>query len=148
MYEPLRIIRGDDKIAVYCHRCNSEKGKYIRIMENGILNFDCNPNNKLNCSAFSVLMLHDLRYGVGQKVTVRLKGTVKGTAVVRVISTFTFDKINDHVSYLDSGCCVEKCRDLLKKKYRNRPGIYWETQLLDFVLFVYEEKETMKSLFR
>ena len=76
-----------------------------------------------------------------------LKGIWKGNAKILQASTITLDRINLPMAKLDSGLMPEECRRLISNLYRNRPGINWEVQQLDYLLLEYINESKEPKLF-
>ncbi len=75
-------------------------------------------------------------------------GTVVQPTLRRVKSaTLTLDRINLPMAKLDSGLLPDECRRLIKSLYKNRPGINWETQPLDYILLEYIKESKEPNLF-
>jgi hypothetical protein len=96
------------------------------------LNFSTNWNNKLNNKAFTTLRLSN-RFCVGDKIEITLKD--KKICNVEIIdkACFTLDKINNYISYLDTGYSPDECKNILKKMYKN---FDWGMQKIYFYLMV------------
>ena len=62
-------------------------------------------------------------------------------------ATLTLDRINLPIAKLDTGLLPDECRRLIKSLYKNRPGINWETQPLDYILLEYLKESKEPSLF-
>ncbi|MDR0834622.1 MAG: hypothetical protein LBN93_10655 [Candidatus Symbiothrix sp.] len=117
-------------------------------MENQILQFQNNWNNKLNCKAFTTLRLrNDKKYHTGAKFEVQLKGVSKGTATVKAVSYCQLDKISDYFAYLDTGYPADECRKIIREMYKKYPTLNWATQDIVFVLLVFDDKKEMNNLF-
>jgi hypothetical protein len=99
------------------------------------LGFSKNWNNKLACPYFTTIRLHDpKRFYVGAEFDIVLqKKTLKGARIIDVRS-FTIDRINDFISYLDSGLNAGDLTIMLQTMYKNY-CVNWNNQLLDFILF-------------
>lgn len=135
LYEPFEIFRRTERFEPYCWYCRGA-GKIIKIMVEN-LDFSYNWNNKLNCTAFSTIRLrNNLKFYVGAKVNVRLKGEDRGTATIVSVSHFTIDKINESIARLDTGYSAEKCGEIIRTMYKNKP-IDWNRQQLCFCVLVY-----------
>jgi hypothetical protein len=101
------------------------------------IDFSYDWNNKLHCKAFTTLRLHNpAKFQVGNEYQIELKGERLGTAQIISIKSFTIDKLNDFISYLDTAYNAERCDALIRTMYKNK-NINWNTQLLDFILFYY-----------
>jgi hypothetical protein len=94
------------------------------------------------CSYFTTLRLHQPhRYYIGAKFKiVLLKRTIKTAKIINVKS-FTINKINDFISYLDTGMTAGDLMMMLQTMYKNY-HVDWDTQLLDFILFGTLTKDT------
>ena len=97
------------------------------------LEFEDNFNNKLNCQCFTTIRIHQ---------PVR-----KGNARIIHATTITMDRINLPMAKLDTGLSLEECQRLIKSLYKNRPGINWKTQPLDYMVLEYVKESKEPSLF-
>ena len=96
------------------------------------LEFEENFNNKLNCTCFTTIRLHHpVRNAIGAVKQIYLKGVWKGNAKIMYAA----------------GLLPDECRRLIKSLYKNRPGINWETQPLDYILLEYLKESKEPSLF-
>ena len=109
-------------------------------MENEVLKFSYNWNNKLNCLCFSTIRIrNDRKYYVGAKKIIQLKGEQKGVVTIVSVSYFTIDKLTEAVSRLDTGYSIDKCRDIIKTMYKNS-NLNWDKQQFVFCVLAYDEK--------
>lgn len=142
-----RVARGGGHHALYCFHCKQQNGKYYKVMEER-LEFEKNFNNKLNCDCFTTIRLHHpVKNAIGAIKQIYLKGVWKGNAKIMNASTITLGQINRTMSKLDTGLLPEECRRLIRNLYKNRPGINWETQPLDYILLEYIRESKEPSLF-
>jgi hypothetical protein len=110
------------------------------------IKFSYNWNNKLNNKAFTTIRLHNPnKYQQGKQYRIECKGELKGIAVLHEIRVFTTDKLNDFVTYLDTGYNVHDTIKLLKTMYKNS-NIDWNRQRLDFCLLVYQKEDKRVKL--
>ena len=146
-YTVCRVVRTSNKWMVYCFKCKQQTGKYYKVMDER-LEFEENFNGKLNCRCFTTIRLHHpVRNAIGAVKQIYLKGIWKGNAKILQASTITLDRINLPMAKLDSGLMPEECRRLIRNLYRNRPGINWEVQQLDYLLLEYINESKEPKLF-
>ena len=132
---------------IYCFKCKQSNGKYYKVMDER-LEFEDNFNNKLNCQCFTTIRIHQpVRNAIGAVKQVYLKGVWKGNAWIIHATTITMDRINLPMAKLDTGLSPEECRRLIKSLYKNRPGINWKTQPLDYMVLEYVKESKEPSLF-
>ena len=62
-------------------------------------------------------------------------------------ATLTLDRINLPVAKLDTGLLPDECRRLIRTLYKNRSGINWEAQQLDYLLLEYINESKEPKLF-
>ena len=102
-----------------------------------IIKFSQNWNGKLNCTAFTTIRLHNpQKHQIGQYYEIQHNSHTKGIAKLIDIETFTIDKINERVAYLDTGYSREKTINIIKNMYKNF-GLNWDTQQIDVLLLIY-----------
>ena len=112
------------------------------------LEYTENPNGKLNSQCFTLIRLHHpVKNAIGAVKQIYLKGVWKGNAKIMHAATLTLDRINLPIAKLDSGLLPEECRRLIRTLYKNRPGINWETQPLDYLVLEYLKESKEPSLF-
>jgi len=103
------------------------------------IKFSYNWNNKLTNKAFTTIRLHNPhKYQHGKQFKIECGGQLMGVSVLQDVRTFTIDKLNSFITYLDTGYNVAETIKLLKTMYKNS-AINWSTQKLDFCLLVYEK---------
>lgn len=100
------------------------------------IKFTYNWNNKLDCRAFTTLRKANERYWkIGETYKVYIKDGKScrfiGSAMLKAKRSFHLNKINNFVSYLDTGYSVAKTIDIIQKMC-NQPN-----PPLDYLLFVY-----------
>lgn len=133
---------------IYCFKCKQQIGKYYKVMIERI-EFTQNWNGKLNCNAFTTMRLHNpVKYCVGAVKQIYLKGVWKGDAKILDVRCIHLSDINLFISYWDTGLSPEDCRQMLRNMYKNRPGINWETQLIDLCLLEYQKESKEPILFK
>lgn len=147
-YTVCRVDRKEGKWMVYCFKCKKSNGKYHRVMEER-MEFNENCNNKLNCNCFTTIRLHaPIQNAVGAVKQVYLKGVWKGNAKIVHAATIRLDQINLPMAKMDAAMLPEDLRRLLKACYKNRPGINWDTQLLDYMVLEYQKESKEPTLFK
>lgn len=143
-----RIDRKNSKMGISCMRCKQTKGKYYKVDINRELEFTTNWNNKLNCECFTTLRLYNpVKHCVGNRFSVRLNGHHKGYAKIIAVSPIRLEQINEFIARLDTGYSSEECRDIIRKMYKNKTYINWNSQLLAFCLLKYDRDERAPKLF-
>lgn len=146
-YTVCRVDKKEGKWLVYCFKCKQQNGKYHRVMDERF-EFDKNYNNKLNCQCFTAIRLHaPVLNAVGAVKQIYLKGFWKGDAKITHAATIRLDQITLPIAKLDTGLLPEECRRLIKRSCKNRPGINWETQLMDFLVLEYIKESKEPVLF-
>lgn len=147
-YTACRVERKEDKWLVYCFKCKQQTGKYHKVMTERI-EFSKNWNAKLCGEVFTTMRLHDsVRNCVGAVKHIYLKGRWKGDARIIDVRRIRLSDINLFVSMLDTGLRPDECRKMLRALYKNRPGINWETQLIDLCLLEYLKESKAPRLFK
>lgn len=107
-------------------------------MDKQRLEFEQNWNNKLNCSSFTTIRLHNPRkYCVDAVMSVYLKGIWKGDAKVIDVKTISLDQVNNYISLLDLGLPPDRAKETIRSLYKKQPYVNWQTQQLDLVLLEY-----------
>lgn len=111
----------------------------------GTIVFTHNWNKKLGNDAFTTIRLrNDKKYFIGQTYYIDLNHSKRkismGVAVCRDIKHFTIDRLNNFISYLDTGYNVDECKRIIHTMYKNSvPPVNWETQELSLILLVKEK---------
>ena len=112
------------------------------------LDFSYNWNSKLRCRNFTTLRLrNDGKYHKGARFEVSMQGYPKGKAKVVDVKIIKLDQINEWIARLDTGYSAQETKDIIKKMYKDKPCINWETQELLYVLLAWENQEAMQTLF-
>ena len=104
-YTVSRVVGTSGKWMIYCFKCKQQNGRYYKVM-NERLEFEENPNNKLNGQCFSLIRLHHpVRNAIGAVKQVYLKKgsdwVWKGDAKITHAATLTLDRINLPMAKLD-----------------------------------------------
>ena len=142
------VYKTTNKYACYCFKCKQQTGKYYRVMDERI-DFDFNPNGKLNCQCFMILRLHNpIKWALGAIKLIYLKGIFKGSAMVVENCTIPYDRISRFIAKLDCAGLAEDSRRMLKELYKDRPGIDMEKQEIDLVVLEYMKGSKEPELFK
>ena len=96
------------------------------------LNFSYNWNNKLDCKVFTTLRLSN-RFEINNSIKITLNKKEIGYGKIIGKKSFKLKDINDWVAYIDTGYNAEKCKNILKKMYKNK-NINWNEQIIYFYL--------------
>lgn len=75
---------------------------------------------------------------VGNVVTVKNRGLTMGQATVVAVRTFPFSKINDNLSFLETGKPAAYLAEVLRRQHGNK--VYADTQL-DHVVLKYTKRD-------
>ncbi len=142
----MRVTRKGSKFGVRCWKCEQEKGRYYKVEYNRELDFGTNWNNKLNCCVFTTIRLYNpIKYCVGNRFDVRLKGQHKGYAILLEVKKIYLDQINEFTARIDTGYSAEECRKMIETMYKNR-RVDWKSQPLAFCLLQYDKQENEPKL--
>jgi hypothetical protein len=102
------------------------------------VDFSYNWNNKINCKAFTTIRLsNSQKYIVDREYWIRLKSEIKSKAILRAVNHFTIDKLNDFISFLDTGYNAFECKKILRRMY---PKVDFERNTLCLILFEQVER--------
>lgn len=102
-----------------------------------VIKFTTNWNNKLSCSAFTSLRLHNpTKFIVGREFSVMLNGRKMGTATLVTKYTLRVNQLNNYICYLDTGYNLQQTIGILEKMHS---GINLETARFDLCLFTYQK---------
>lgn len=146
-YTVSRVEKKEGKWMIYCFKCKQQTGKYYRVMDERI-EFEENYNNKLNCICFPMVRLsHPVKNAVGATKQIYLKGKWKGNAKIMTVNRIKIDQITPVMSKLDADMLPEDYRRWIRLQNKNRPGIDWDTQLLDFIVLEYCKESKEPTLF-
>jgi hypothetical protein len=99
------------------------------------INFSKNWNNKLDCTAFTTLRMPNPRYQVGQLYEITLHDENKGFGKIIAIDYINLADITEYIARLDTGCCAEECKDIMRTIY---PTVDFTQQQLAYLLLVKE----------
>lgn len=112
------------------------------------LDFSYNWNNKLRNRCFTTLRLrNDAKYHKGARFEVSMQGISWGKAKIVDVKILKLDQINEWIARLDTGYSARETKDIIKKMYKNKPYINWDTQELSYPLLAWENQEKTQSLF-
>ncbi len=79
------------------------------------IRFTTNWNNKLSCSAFSTLRLHNpAKYIVGREYSILLNNRKMDNATLVTKYTLKFEQLNNFICYLDTGYNLQQTIGILK----------------------------------
>lgn len=100
------------------------------------IHFSKNWNNKLDCEAFTTLRMPNERYKTGQVFEVTLNDESKGCVRLAEITYINLEDITEYMSRLDTGCCAEDCKKIIRDIY---PNADFTQQRLAYLLLVKSE---------
>lgn len=100
------------------------------------INFSKNWNNKLDCEAFTTLRMPNERYKTGQVFEITLNEQSKGRARLAAITYINLENITEYIARLDTGCCAEDCKNIIRSIY---PNADFTQQQLAYLLLVKSE---------
>ena len=107
------------------------------------ISFNQNWNNKLKNKAFTTCRLaNPNKYVFGRKYRIKLKGETLGFATCKGIRRFPINKVNEFISYLDTGYAPGAFVNMIKTMYKNK-DINWNNQLLDYVLLEWDKEQKL-----
>ena len=111
------------------------------------IRFSYNWNNKLNCTAFTTIRLHNpIKYKVNQEYIIELDGKKKQySAIVKSISIFKLKQLNEFMAHIDTGYSMNETKEILMKMYKNK-SIDWDHQRLDLILLTYTNSNIFQQL--
>lgn len=89
------------------------------MMNEEILTFSTNWNNKLDCDVFSTIRLGAAKYFKGNKFKIVLKNGTPFFATVLEVYWFKLNQLTDARAYLDTGYDKEKTIDIIRTMYKN-----------------------------
>lgn len=88
-------------------------------MNEEILSFSTNWNNKLDCDVFSTIRLGSAKYFKGNKFKVVLKNETICQAKVVEVYWFKLAQLTDARAWLDTGYDKEKTTEIIRTMYKN-----------------------------
>lgn len=97
------------------------------------IHFSKNWNNKLDCEAFTTLRMPNERYQISQLFEISLNGEINGHARIAAITYLNLEDITEYIARLDTGCCVEDCKNIIRTIY---PSADFTQQQLAYLLLV------------
>ena len=104
------------------------------------ISFTTNWNNKLNCSAFSTIRISNEVYKVGEHYEVKIKKRVQGQFRIVEKKTFLLKNISEGMAWIDTGYGRTQTIDIIKRIHNSR-NYNWDTQKLDWIILVRDEKK-------
>lgn len=106
--------------------------------------FSYNWNNKLYCKAFTTIRIkNEKKHAIGTEYKIKLHpkgvaGTEElGIATIKDVKYFKIEKLNDFMSYIDTGYNKEECEKIMRRMY---PKIDFEKADFSFILLKYNKK--------
>ncbi len=112
------------------------------------IEYKTNPNGTLNCDCFPMIRLaHPIRNAVGSVKQIYLGGVWKGNARIEYTTLVRLDQITAPMSLWLAGVEPERLRRSIREAHKNRPGINWESQQLDFIVLRYLAESREPHLF-
>ena len=111
------------------------------------IEFNDNPNGKLNCQFFPLIRLHNqIKNAVGSQKQIYLKGVYKGSAMIMTSRSLKLAEITDEMAMLNSGIDAE-CLKKRLKAILHYPAINWDMQLLDYMVLGFTKESREPKLF-
>ena len=96
-----------------------------------VIDFSYNWNNKLTGNYFTTLRLYNIKYTIGKRFIVRLKGQALCQVEVMETRILLLKDVNDWIAGIDTGYSKEEAQNIIKKMYS---GKNWEVERLVLVL--------------
>ena len=87
---------------------------------NDTINFSDSWNGKLKCGCFTTFRLVSGKYKINKSYKIVLKGKFIGTATIKGMRITKLDKINEFVSFLDTGYEPETFKKIVRTMYKNK----------------------------
>lgn len=133
---------------IYCFKCKQQNGKYYRVMDER-MEFPYNPNSVLLCDSFPMVRLSQpIKNAVGAVKQIYLKGIWRGNARILFSRQLLMSEITPDISYPVSNLSPDELRKQIRSSTKNRPGINWETQQLDYIVLQYIKESKEPTLFK
>lgn len=105
--------------------------------------FNQNWNNKLGNKAFTTCRLaNPNKYVLGRTYKIKKNGAFVGFATCKGIRRFPINKVNEFISYLDTGYPPGAFVNMIKTMYKNK-DINWNIQLLDYILLEWNKEQKL-----
>lgn len=112
------------------------------------IDYKANPNGTLNCEFFPLIRLADTdRNAVGSVKKIYLRDIWKGNARIEHTQRITLSQITRPMSLWLAGVDPEQLRRSIREAHKNRPGINWDTQPLDFIVLRFLKESREPSMF-
>lgn len=113
------------------------------------MEFPYNPNNVLLCDSFPMVRLSQpIKNAVGAVKQIYLKGIWRGNARILFSRQLLMSEITPDISYSVSNLSPDALRKQIRSSAKNRPGINWETQQLDYIVLQYIKESKEPTLFK
>lgn len=117
----------------------------MQYSEKDTIKFSTNWNGKLNNHYFTTIRLSNPRkYQVGKDYAIELRQVIQKHPVQLISKkTFTLDKINDFIAYIDTGYPPDKAKEMLCNMYKHKVTDIDNTQF-DMLLLkkLYDKRAT------
>ena len=109
-------------------------------MNEEVLGFSYNWNNKLDCKAFTSIRLDSAKYVIGNKYTIVMKGRQPEQATLMDKKVFKLSQLTAFMSYIDTGYSLDECKNIIRTMYKNMPRVNVDLALFAFLLLVKDKK--------
>lgn len=84
------------------------------------IKFSDSWNGKLNCKCFTTFRLATAKYQIGKTYRIELKGKFLGTATIKGMRIMKLNRVNEFISFLDTGYEPGAFVNIVKRMYQNK----------------------------
>lgn len=85
-----------------------------------IIKFSDGWNGKLKCQCFTTFRLATSKYQINSTYRIELKGKYLGTATIKGMRIMKLNRVNEFISFLDTGYEPGAFVNIVKRMYKNK----------------------------
>ena len=118
--------------------------QYIKGKENRMdtIKFSDSWNGKLKCKCFTTFRLATSKYQINKIYRIELKGQYIGTATIKGMRIMKLNRVNEFISFLDTGYEPGAFVNMIKRMYSNKVADVMQTEFY-YILLKWEGEQKL-----
>lgn len=111
-----------------------------RVNKMDVIKFSGCWNGKLKCKCFTTFRLASSKYQINKTYRIELKGKFIGNATIKGMRIIKLNKVNEFISFLDTGYEPGAFVNIVKRMYKNKVPDVMQADFY-YVLLKWEDEQ-------